>query len=88
MQKVTKIISESLKTDMEMERCTGDIEGGIQKVAYSVSEAAIAMGVSRAFLYNYLGEHPEFPQLHLGTRIIIPIRSLEEFINSLCGEYV
>lgn len=51
-------------------------------VAYSVGEAAEAIGVSRTFLYTYLGEHPEFPQMRLGTRIIIPKKRLEEYVNS------
>lgn len=56
-------------------------ENGIKKVAYNVREAAQAMGVSTAFLYRYLEQHPEFPQLRLNGRIIIPIKRMEEYLN-------
>ena len=75
----------NLQESAEIDNCVENTEGKVQKVAYSVAEAAIAIGVSRAFLYGYLGEHPEFPQLRLGTRIIIPKKRLEEYVNNSYG---
>lgn len=52
------------------------------KVAYSVKEAAAALGVSAAFLYRYIENHPEFPHRRMEGRIVIPIRRLVEYVNS------
>lgn len=46
----------------------------MEKIAFSVSEAARALGVSRPTLYKIL-ERPDFPKVRVGSRIVIP-RSL------------
>lgn len=85
MKKAAKMLTEGLTTDSTADECGGTVKNGIQKIAYSVAEAAEAIGVSKTFLYVHLGENPSFPQIRLGTRIIIPRKRLEEFINNLCS---
>lgn len=54
----------------------------IEKLAYSVREAAEALGVSPAFLYRYIDTHLEFPHRRLDGRIVIPVKRLTDYINS------
>lgn len=54
----------------------------VEKLAYSVREAAEALGVSPAFLYRYIDTHIEFPHRRLDGRIVIPVKRLTEYINS------
>ena len=42
-----------------------------EKLAYSVAEAARALGVSRPTVYRLL-DRPDFPKVRVGTRVIIP----------------
>lgn len=54
----------------------------IDKLAYSVREAAEALGVSSAFLYRYIDAHMDFPHRRMDGRIIIPVKRLTDYINA------
>lgn len=41
------------------------------KLAYSVAEAARALGVSRPTMYRLL-DRPDFPKVRIGSRVVIP----------------
>lgn len=51
-------------------------------ITYSVSEAAERIGISKNLLYQELKRNPNFPRVVIGTRILIPVRKLEEYLNS------
>ena len=55
-----------------------------EKLAYSVSEAARVVGVSRPTMYNWLNQ-PNFPCLRVGGVVRIPIRAFEEWLNTQAG---
>ena len=47
----------------------------------SISEAAAALGISRPSIYRLL--HTEdFPVVHLGGRVLIPTKQLEDWIDA------
>jgi len=53
-----------------------------KKLAYSVTEAAEVLGISKALLYKYIQEgHHEFPIKKIEGRILIPCKPLETYIN-------
>lgn len=54
----------------------------VEKLAYSVREAAEALGVSPAFLYRYIDTHLDFPHRRLDGRIVIPVKKLTDYINA------
>ena len=54
----------------------------VEKLAYSVREAAEALGVSPAFLYRYIDTHVDFPHRRLDGRIVIPVKKLTDYINA------
>jgi len=47
----------------------------------SVEEAAIVLGISRALAYELI-RRGDLPQLHLGRRVVVPRRALEELVES------
>lgn len=52
------------------------------KLAYSVSEAAEVLGISKSLLYKYIQEgQAEFPVKKIAGRILIPCKSLEDYMN-------
>ncbi len=51
-------------------------------IAYSISEAAERIGVSKNLLYQELKRNPDVPRIVIGTRILIPARKLEEYLNT------
>ena len=54
----------------------------VEKIAYSVSEAAEVLGISKSLLYKYIQEgQAEFPVKKIAGRILIPCKALESFIN-------
>lgn len=59
-----------------------DNKKNVEKLAYSVREAAQALGVSPAFLYHYIDTHLDFPHRRLDGRIVVPVRRLTEYINT------
>jgi excisionase family DNA binding protein len=65
-----------------------DVRGGsekVEKVAYSIAEAAAASNISRSRLYELLtaGEGP--PTIKLGRRRLIRRAALDEWLASLEG---
>lgn len=54
------------------------------RLAYSVSEAARLIGVSRPTVYAWLNV-PGFPWLRVGGVVRIPARALEEWLNTQTG---
>lgn len=51
------------------------------KMLLSISEAAAALGISRPSIYRLL--HTEdFPVVHLGGRVLIPTKQLEDWIDA------
>ena len=51
------------------------------KFALSVAEAAGAVAVSPRLFHRLLAEDPSLPRVHLGRRVVIPARALEDWIN-------
>jgi len=49
-----------------------------ERLALSVSEAAKAVGVSERLMRTVL---PEIPHCHVGNRVVIPVRLLEEWLR-------
>ena len=54
------------------------------KKVYSVKEAAEVLGISRSRMYE-LVRVDGFPMFTIGTRILIPIAGLDNWINSQAG---
>ena len=48
------------------------------RLALTVPEAAIALGISERHLRELL---PEIPHVHLGGRVVIPVRAMEEWLR-------
>ncbi len=53
----------------------------MEKLAYSVMEAAEAIGVSRAAMYNLI-HCADFPKKVVGGRILIPAKALERWLEN------
>ena len=51
-----------------------------EKLAYSVAEAARALGVSRPTMYRML-DYPGFPSVRVGSRVLIPCSLLQEWLE-------
>ena len=49
-----------------------------EKITLSVSEAAIALGVSRPTVYQLM-RRADFPSFKIGTRTVIPRQALERW---------
>ena len=57
----------------------------VEKLTYSVTEAAEALGVSRPTMYELI--HREgFPSLKVGNRILISRKRLAEWIDQQAGK--
>ncbi|WP_323162872.1 helix-turn-helix domain-containing protein [Stenotrophomonas maltophilia] len=52
-----------------------------QPIAYSINDAAKAIGISRAGLYNLLGDK-KIAGRKIGARTVIPADELRRFVNS------
>lgn len=60
---------------------TGDGQlGKTERLTLSVEEAAVVLGISRAFAYELIARD-ELPHLRLGRRVMISRRALERFIE-------
>lgn len=57
----------------------------MEKLAYSVTEAAEVIGISRTVMYN-LVHCDGFPKKIVGGRILIPAKALERWLEN--GEAV
>ena len=51
----------------------------IERLAYSVLEAATALGVSSRTLHDFIKDG-SLPHFRLGARVLIPIDALRDFI--------
>ena len=53
----------------------------VQKLAYSVEEMSVELGIGRELAYQMVKE-PGFPAIHVGKRILIPKQALETWMMS------
>lgn len=53
----------------------------IPRTAYSVNEAAEALGLSRQTVYSLI-HTPSFPSVKVGGRTLIPVAALETWLNT------
>lgn len=51
-----------------------------KKIAFNVTEAADALGVSRVTMYQYI-KREDFPAARIGGRILIPREKLQAWIE-------
>jgi len=58
--------------------------GGVKKLAYTVSEAAEALGVSRKLVYDLI-HSGDFPSLKVGGRRLISAELLSEWVRRQAG---
>ena len=54
--------------------------GSENRLVMTVTEAAVALGISRAHAYELVARR-ELPALRLGRRVVIPRRALERLVN-------
>lgn len=59
-------------------------EGRLQKLAYSVDEAAQVLGVSRCTVYKLI-HRADFPALKVGNRQLISREGLSEWVRKQAG---
>ena len=52
----------------------------IEKLTLSVEEAGKLLGVSRQIAYQ-LSRRADFPTLHIGRRVLVPRKQLEEWMD-------
>lgn len=60
------------------------LPGGVRKLAYTVDEAAQALGVSRASVYNLIHQSG-FPSMKLRGRRLISAELLAEWVRQQAG---
>jgi excisionase family DNA binding protein len=58
-----------------------DHSGRVQPLVLSVSEAARLLGISRAHAYELVARG-ELAHLRLGRRVVVPMRVIEQLIES------
>ena len=51
-----------------------------EKLTLSVEEAGKLLGVSRQVAYQLI-HRPDFPTIHIGRRVLIPKKQLEEWMD-------
>ena len=51
-----------------------------EKLTLSVEEAGKLLGVSRQIAYQ-LSRRADFPTLHIGRRVLVPRKQLEQWMN-------
>jgi excisionase family DNA binding protein len=52
----------------------------VERIAYTVPEAAAALGISEDFLRNLI-RRDEIPHVRLGRRVLIPVDALRALIG-------
>ena len=57
-----------------------DNESNVERVAYSVREAAASIGVSSRMLHDYIKDG-SIAHFRMGTRVLIPAAELKAFIE-------
>lgn len=58
------------------------------ELAYSITEAAAALGISRPTMYQLI-KREGFPSFRVGGssgRVLIPKKGLERWVSAQCGE--
>jgi predicted DNA-binding transcriptional regulator AlpA len=50
------------------------------RLLISIRDAAIKLGISRFHLYGMTGRN-EFPHIHIGRRVVVDIRDIENYIR-------
>jgi len=50
------------------------------KICYNVKEAAEALGISRPKMYELM-KIGDFPVFHVGTRVLVPVDRLREWVD-------
>lgn len=58
---------------------TSEVGAG-DRLVLTVSEAAHALGISRAFAYELVAQD-KLPSLRLGRRVVIPLARFQEFLS-------
>lgn len=56
------------------------------RFALSIPEAAEALRVSERTIRSLLADDPSLPRVHLGRRVVIPSRALDDWINRKAQE--
>ncbi len=59
----------------------------VRKLSLSPQEAAKSIGISVVTMYRWC-KLPDFPAIHAGRKIIIPIREFENWLASNCGRSI
>ena len=54
-----------------------------ERLALTIAEAAQAIGVSERLLRDFL---PEIPHVHIGKRVVIPVRELRDWLGDRARE--
>lgn len=54
---------------------------GIEPLAVSAAEAARLLGISRPTLYNSLLNREDFPSFRIGSRILVSVSGLQDWID-------
>jgi len=57
-----------------------DKKSNVERVSYSVREAAMALGISSRMLHNYIKDG-SIVHFRMGTRVLIPADELKAFIE-------
>lgn len=60
----------------------------MEKLVYTIKEAAQAIGLSRTTIYKLTREEKGFPSLKCGNKTLIPRRELEEWFSGKVGKSV
>ena len=60
-----------------------DMEVQVEKICYSVDEAAELLGVCRATLYNRIRAGDGPMRQYIGRRLVFSRESLEQYVRSL-----
>ena len=55
-----------------------------EKLTYSVSEAAAALGIAKSAVYELIHADNDFPFIQIGKRLLIPADGLRRWVNR-CG---
>lgn len=53
----------------------------MEKLTYSIKETAEVLGISKSLAYE-LAKKEEIPVIHLGGRLVVPIKKLEKFVET------
>ena len=54
----------------------------LEPLAYSTTQGAQVLNISRPTLYKLMQEDPSFPRFKLGARTLIPVSALERWVEA------